>query len=139
MPAFLAAEPGVGSGYMIAQYTAAALVAENRRLAAPASLDGGITSALQEDFLAHPTSAATKLLAIIDNAERVFGIELLAGADAHAFRRDSDARAPGTTAILAWVGGSAETYRDDRPLADHLRIGRDLVRAGLPPLPHGTV
>ena len=135
LPAFLAAEPGVGSGYMIAQYTAAALVAENRRLAAPASLDGGITSALQEDFLAHPTSAATKLLTIIDNAERVFGIELLAGADAHDLRRDRDARAPGTTAILAWVRGSAETYRDDRPLADHLQIGRNLVRAGLPPLP----
>ena len=138
LPAFLAAEPGVGSGYMIAQYTAAALVAENRRLAAPASLDGGITSALQEDFLAHPTSAATKLLAIIDNAERVFGIELMAGADAHDLRRDGDARGPGTAAVMAWVRGAAETYRDDRPLADHIEIGRALVKAGLPPLPAGT-
>ncbi len=131
LPAFLTSEPGVGSGYMIAQYTAAALVAENRRLAAPASLDGGITSALQEDFLAHPTSAATKLLAIIDNAERVLGIELLAGADAHDLRRDHDSRARGLESILVWVRGAAERYRDDRPLADHLMIGWHLVRAGL--------
>ncbi len=135
LPAFLAAEPGVASGYMIAQYTAAALVAENRRLAAPASLDGGITSALQEDFLAHPTSAATKLLAIVDNAERVFGIELLAAADAHDLGGNADQWAPGTASIMARVRASAGVYRDDRPLADHLKVGRDLVRAGLPPLP----
>ncbi len=132
LPPFLSAEPGVRSGYMIAQYTAAALVAENRRLAAPASLDGGITSALQEDFLAHPTAAATKLLAVIDNAERVLGIELLAGADAHDLLGRSD-WAPGTAALLAQVRAAAPPYRDDRPLADHLLVGRDLVRCGPAP------
>ncbi len=58
LPAFLAPDSGVDSGFMIAQYTAVALVAENRRLAAPASLDGGITSGLQEDHLSHATPAA---------------------------------------------------------------------------------
>lgn len=130
LPPFLSAEPGVGSGYMIAQYTAAALVAENRRLAAPASLDGGITSALQEDFLAHPTAAATKLLAVIENAERVLGIELLAGTDAHDLLHRSH-WAPGTAALLAQVRAATPPYRDDRPLADHLLLGRDLVRGGL--------
>ena len=51
LPAFLAADDGAGSGFMIAQYTAVSLVADNRRLAAPASLDGGVTSGLQEDHL----------------------------------------------------------------------------------------
>lgn len=136
LPPFLSAEAGVGSGYMIAQYTAAALVGENRRLAAPASLDGGITSALQEDVLAHPTAAATKLLAVIDNAERILGIELLAGADAHDLSGRHD-WAPGTAAILAQVRAVAPLYRDDRPLAGHLLVGRDLVRAGPAPIPEG--
>ena len=134
LPPFLSADPGVGSGYMIAQYTAAALVGENRRLAAPASLDGGITSALQEDVLAHPTAAATKLLAIVDNAERILGIELLAGVDAHGLADRQD-WAPGTAVLLAQVRARAAPYRDDRPLADHLAVGRDLVRAGLAPVP----
>lgn len=134
LPPFLSSEPGVGSGYMIAQYTAAALVGENRRLAAPASLDGGITSALQEDVLAHPTAAATKLLALIDNAERILGIELLAGADAHDLAGRFD-WAPGTQALVAQVRTLAPLYRDDRPLADHLALGRDLIRAGLALMP----
>lgn len=131
LPPFLAADPGAGSGYMIAQYTAAALAAENRRLAAPASLDGGVTSGLQEDFLAHPTAAATKLLAVLDNAERILGIELLAAADAHDLRPEAGARAPGTAALQAQIRATAPVYRDDRPLADHLSCGRDLVAAGL--------
>ena len=134
LPPFLSGDPGVGSGYMIAQYTAAALVGENRRLAAPASLDGGITSALQEDVLAHPTAAATKLLAIVDNAERILGIELVAGADAHDLAGRQD-WAPGTAVLLAQVRARAAPYRDDRPLADHLALGRDLVRAGLASVP----
>ena len=134
LPPFLSAEPGVSSGYMIAQYTAAALVVENRRLAAPASLDGGITSALQEDFLAHPTAAATKLLTVIDNAERVLGIELLAGADAHDLLDRQD-WAPGTKVVVAQVRAVAPPYQDDRPLADHLLVGRDLVRVGCEPVP----
>ena len=134
LPPFLAADPGVGSGYMIAQYTAVALVGENRRLAAPASLDGGITSALQEDVLAHPTAAATKLLAVIDNAERILGIELLAAADAHDLAARPD-WAPGTAALVAQVRALAPLYRDDRPLAGHLAVGRDLIRGGLAPVP----
>jgi len=80
LPAFLAANSGVCSGDMIAQYTAASLVADNRRLAAPASLDGGISSALQEDILVHATPVLLKALAILDNVESVLSIELLASA-----------------------------------------------------------
>ncbi len=89
LPPFLASDAGSNSGFMIAQYTAAALSNENRRLAAPASMDGGLTSALQEDFLAHPTAAANKLLAVIDNVEYILAIELMAAAQAHDFWRRS--------------------------------------------------
>jgi histidine ammonia-lyase len=135
LPAFLAADCGAGSGYMIAQYTALSLVNENRRLAAPASLDGGITSALQEDYIPHPTPAALKLLAILDNAEEVLGIELVAVADAHDLGPGAEGSAPGTAAVLARVRAVEPPYRDDRPLADHIASGRDIVRGGAPPPP----
>jgi histidine ammonia-lyase len=135
LPAFLAADGGAGSGYMIAQYTALSLVNDNRRLAAPASLDGGITSALQEDYIPHPTPAALKLLAILDNAEEVLGIELVAAADAHTLGSGGNGLAPGTAAVLARVRAVEPPYRDDRPLADHIASGRDILRGGPAPAP----
>jgi histidine ammonia-lyase len=93
LPAFLATDDGAHSGFMIAQYTATSLVADNRRLAAPASLDGGVTSGLQEDHLSHATPGALKLLKIIDNAEIILAIELLAASQAYELQRDADGRA----------------------------------------------
>ncbi len=130
LPPFLADGAGVASGFMIAQYTAAALVGENRRLAAPASLDGGLTSALQEDFLVHPTAAASKLHALLDNAEQVLGIEVVAAAEAHGHIERPEATAPGTAALLARVRDRVAPYRDDRPLAGVLAGGLALIRAG---------
>ncbi|MEA1672057.1 histidine ammonia-lyase [Nitrospirillum sp. BR 11163] len=132
LPPFLASDPGATTGFMIAQYTASALVADNRRLCAPASLDGGINSALQEDYLAHPTAAATKLLAVIDNTEYILGIELLAAVEAHDLAVDPADRAPGTAAIHRHVRARVDRYRDDRPLADHLNIGAEIIKRGLP-------
>ncbi|CAN7650445.1 histidine ammonia-lyase [Rhizobium sp. LjRoot98] len=133
LPAFLAADPGAGSGFMIAQYTAAALAAENRRLGAPASLDGGITSALQEDFLGHPTAAANKLLAVIDNAEQIFGIEFAAAAQAQDFKTGVASRAAGTDLLYRHIRADVPTYADDRPLGWDLEKARDLLRRPLPP------
>lgn len=133
LPAFLAVDPGAGSGFMIAQYTAAALAAENRRLGAPASLDGGITSALQEDFLGHPTAAANKLLAVIDNAEQILGIEFAAAAQAHDFKAAVAERAFGTDALYRHIRANMPTYADDRPLGWDLEKARDLLRASPPP------
>lgn len=135
LPAFLASTPGVTSGFMIAQYSAAALVGENRRLCAPASLDGGITSGLQEDYLAHPTAAALKLLRVIENAERILGIELVAAAEAQDFGVAPAARAPGTALIHAAVRARVGRYADDCPLANLMNAGAELVRAGLPQMP----
>lgn len=132
LPAFLAADSGAGSGFMIAQYTASALTAENRRLAAPASLDGGVTSALQEDHLAHATPAALKLLCIAENAEAVLAIELLAAAQAYDLAGNSPARAPATDAAFSALRAVVSSYRDDHPLADDIERARGLLRAPAP-------
>ena len=80
--AFLAADPGVDSGHMIAQYTQAAIVSELKRLAAPASVDSIPSSAMQEDHVSMGWSAARKLRRAIDGLTRVLAIELLTAARA---------------------------------------------------------
>jgi histidine ammonia-lyase len=132
LPAFLAADEGAGSGFMIAQYTAVSLVADNRRLAAPASLDGGVTSGLQEDHLSHATPAALKLLQIIDNAEAILAIELLAAAQAYDLQREPRARAAQTDAVHKRVRAQIPHYRDDRPLAADIQRARELLGGPLP-------
>ncbi len=133
LPPFLASDAGSHSGLMIAQYSAAALANENRRLAAPASTDGGLTSALQEDFLAHPTAAANKLLAVLDNAEYILAIELMAAAQAHDFLSQVAARADGTEAIYRLVRSRVGHYADDRPLGGDIEAIRSLMRDTPPP------
>jgi histidine ammonia-lyase len=133
LPAFLAEPGGTCSGFMIAQYTAASLVAQNRRLAMPASLDGGITSGLQEDHLCHATPAALKALEIIDNAGRIVAIELLAAAQAYDLQSVDAPRAPHTDALWQRVRRVVPTYRDDRPLADDMAIAFRMIADGIPP------
>lgn len=120
LPAFLSAESGVGSGFMIAQYTAVALVAENRRLSAPASLDGGITSALQEDVLPHSTPAALKALQVIDNLQMVLAIEIMAAAQASDLASDV-ALSPNPSRLRQKIREIVAFYRDDRPLNHGIR------------------
>jgi histidine ammonia-lyase len=134
LPAFLAGPGGTCSGFMIAQYTAASLVAQNRRLAAPASLDGGITSALQEDHLCHATPAALKALEIVDNAGRIVAIELLAAAQAYDLQTIDAPRAPLMDALWRRVRSLVPTYRDDRPLADDMATAFRLIADAAPPL-----
>jgi len=138
LPPFLASDAGSHSGFMIAQYTAAALSNDNRRLAAPASLDGGLTSGLQEDFLAHPTAAASKLLAILDNAEYILAIELMAAAQAHDFLASKATRAPGTDRLYVAVRSRVPLYGDDRPLNTDMESLRDLLAQTAPPAESDT-
>src|SRR5699024_1909747 len=88
LPPFLADDPGVDSGFMIAQYTQAALVSEMKRLAAPASVDSIPSSAMQEDHVSMGWHAARKLRTRVENLRRVLAIELLTAA------RAPDLRAP---------------------------------------------
>jgi histidine ammonia-lyase len=134
LPAFLARPGGTCSGFMIAQYTAASLVAQNRRLAAPASLDGGITSGLQEDHLCHATPAALKALEIVDNAGRIVAIELLAAAQAYDLQTIDAPRAPLMDALWRRVRSLVPTYCDDRPLADDMAAAFRLIADAAPPL-----
>lgn len=129
LPAFLAEGSGVCSGFMIIQYTAAALVAENRRLAAPASLDGGITSALQEDILTHATPAADKALSIIANLETILSIEIMCAAQAYDMQPGEAGMAPGTHALYRGIRADVPFYRDDRPLNSLLAMVEKLLRS----------
>jgi histidine ammonia-lyase len=129
LPPFLAAEPGVDSGLMIAQYTAAALVAENRRLAAPASVDSLPTSALQEDHNSMAWAAARKLRVALANLGRVLAVELTVAG------RGLDLRAPlvpaaGTAAALAALRRDVPGPGPDRTLAPELASAEALVAGG---------
>jgi len=128
LPAFLASDSGAGSGFMIAQYAAVSLVAENRRLAAPASLDGGVTSGLQEDHLCHATPAAIKLLKILDNAEFILGIELLAAAQAYDLQAGAPPLAANTAIVYRAVRARIPHYRDERPLHRDIEEVRAILR-----------
>src|SRR5262249_52667984 len=89
LPPFLAEDPGLNSGLMLLQYTAAALVSENKVLAHPASVDSIPTSANQEDHVSMGSIAARQAQAILANAEQVLALELLCAAQGLDFRIDS--------------------------------------------------
>ena len=135
LPPFLAAHPGVDSGLMIAQYTQAAMVAENRRLAAPAGVDSLPTSAMQEDHVSMGWGAARKLRAALDNLCRILAVEAVCAA------RGLELRAPlapaaGTGAALAAIRaagipgpGPDRHLSPELEAADRLIAGGELVRA----------
>jgi histidine ammonia-lyase len=130
LPPFLADDPGVDSGLMIAQYTQAALVSDNKRLAAPASVDSIPSSAMQEDHVSMGWSAARKLRTSLDNLTRILTVELLTAARALELRRPLEP-APGTAAAVAvlranGVGGPGP----DRYLSIELRAAEAAVRSG---------
>ena len=130
LPPFLAEGPGVNSGLMLAQYTQAAMVAENRRLAAPASVDSLPTSAMQEDHVPMGWGAARKLRTSISNLAAILAIELVVAA------RGLDLRAPlepgaGTAAALGAVrAAGVPGTGPDRWLAPELAAAESLVASG---------
>ena len=113
LPAFLTPRPGLNSGFMIPQVTAAALVSENKQKAYPASVDSIPTSANQEDHVSMAAHGARRLLAMAENAVAVIGIELLAaaqGCDFHLGLTSSDA----LEAVRALVRAQIPSLVDDR-------------------------
>jgi len=87
LPAFLVEQPGLNSGFMIPQYTAASIASQNKQLATPASIDSIVSSNGQEDHVSMGANAATKVLRIIENLERILAIELMNASQAIAFRK----------------------------------------------------
>jgi histidine ammonia-lyase len=128
--AFLADDPGVDSGHMIAQYTQAAIVSELKRLAAPASVDSIPSSAMQEDHVSMGWSAARKLRRSIDGLTRVLAIELLTAGRAIELRAPL-APAPATGAVLvALRQAGAPSPGPDRFLAPEIETAVQLVASG---------
>ncbi len=87
LPPFLVANPGLNSGFMIPQYTAASIVSQNKQLCTPASVDSIESSMGQEDHVSMGANAATKLFKVTENLERILAIELFTAAQALAFRK----------------------------------------------------
>lgn len=129
LPAFLVHEGGLNSGFMIAQYTAAALVSENKVLAHPATVDSIPTSANKEDHVSMGTIAARKCRQIVANAENVLAIELLCGAqalDLFTNLKPGEGTLKAYQAIREVVGHLVE----DRILARDIAAVRELMRSG---------
>jgi histidine ammonia-lyase len=129
LPAFLVENSGVNSGFMIAQVTAAALVSENKTIAAPCSVDSIPTSANQEDHVSMATHAARRLAPMIENAAAVVGIELLAAAQGIDFHRPSKSSAA-LERIHAEIRSDVPFYAADRYFAPDIEAAKSLVLSG---------
>jgi histidine ammonia-lyase len=129
LPPFLADDPGVDSGHMIAQYTQAGIVSELKRLAVPASVDSIPSSAMQEDHVSMGWSSARKLRRAIDGLTTVLAIELLTAARALDFRTPL-VPSPVTGGVVAALRQRVPGPGPDRHLAPEIAAAEDLIRQG---------
>jgi histidine ammonia-lyase len=130
LPPFLAEDAGVNSGLMIAHYTQAAMVAENRRLASPASVDSLPTSAMQEDHVSMGWGAARKLRQSVANLGRIIACELVCAARGIDLRRPVPAATPTAAAVAALRDAGVPGPGPDRWLSPELGRAEALVRSG---------
>ena len=114
LPAFLVNDPGLNSGFMIPQYTAASIASQNKQLATPASIDSIVSSNGQEDHVSMGANAATKTLRIVENIERILAIELLNGSQALEFRRPLQSS--------AFIESFLKSYREEVSFVSEDRI-----------------
>jgi histidine ammonia-lyase len=129
LPAFLASDGGLNSGFMIPQYVAASLVSENKVLCHPASVDTIPTSAGQEDHVSMGNAAGLKAWQVLANAERVVAIELLAGAQAVEFHAPLEPGV-GPRAARELVRSVSPRLGDDRSLSDDIEAIAAAIRDG---------
>ncbi len=129
LPAFLTPEPGVNSGFMAAEVTAAALAAENKQRAAPASIDSLTTGANQEDHVSMATHCARRLAEMNDNLAKIVAIEWLAAAQGIGFRAPLKTSARLGSAI-ARLRSIVPPLEEDRYMALDIEAAVDLARAG---------
>ena len=114
LPPFLVSNPGLNSGFMIPQYTAASIVSQNKQLATPASVDSIVSSNGQEDHVSMGANAATKTFKIVQNLERILAIELMNASQALEFRRPLKSS--------EFLESFVKTYREEVPLVEEDRI-----------------
>jgi histidine ammonia-lyase len=114
LPAFLVDNPGLNSGFMIPQYTAASIASQNKQLATPASIDSIVSSNGQEDHVSMGANAATKCLKVMENLERILAIELMNASQAIEFRRPLQSS--------NFIEMFLKSYREEVPLVEEDRI-----------------
>ncbi|MBN8642616.1 MAG: histidine ammonia-lyase [Flavobacteriales bacterium] len=114
LPAFLVDNPGLNSGFMIPQYTAASIASQNKQLATPASVDSIVSSNGQEDHVSMGANAATKCLKIMENLERILAIELMNASQAIEYRRPLQ--------TSEFLESFLKSYREEVPLVKEDRI-----------------
>ncbi len=114
LPPFLVSNPGLNSGFMIPQYTAASIVSQNKQLATPASVDSIVSSNGQEDHVSMGANAATKTKKIVDNLERILAIELMNASQALEFRRPLKSS--------EFIEMFVKSYREEVPVVEEDRI-----------------
>ncbi|MFT5248687.1 MAG: histidine ammonia-lyase [bacterium] len=114
LPPFLVKKPGLNSGFMIPQYTAASIVSQNKQLATPASVDSIVSSNGQEDHVSMGANAATKCLQIVNNLERILAIELMNASQALSFRNPMQSS--------SYIESFIKSYRNIVPLVEEDRI-----------------
>ena len=139
LPAFLTPQPGLNSGFMIPQVTAAALVSENKQRATPASVDSIPTSANQEDHVSMAAHGARRLAEMAANVDAILGIELLAGAQGCDFHAPLASSAP-VEAVRALLRAEVPMLDHDRHMAPEMAAATALIRspallAAVGPLP----
>jgi histidine ammonia-lyase len=126
LPLFLTSDPGLNSGFMIAQYTAASIVSQNKQLCTPASVDSIVSSKGQEDHVSMAANAGTKCLRIVRNLKILLGIELLTAAQAFEYRRPQNT-SPELEQILAVVRENISFSGTDRLLHDDIVAAENLL------------
>jgi histidine ammonia-lyase len=119
LPAFLVKSPGLHSGFMIPQYTAAAIVSENKQLCTPSSVDSIPSSNNQEDHVSMGANGATKCLRVINNVEKLLAIELFTAVQAMEFRRPAKT-SPFLEKIIAEFRSKVSFVSEDRVLHDDM-------------------
>ena len=129
LPAFLTPKPGLNSGFMVAQVTAAALVSENKQRAYPASVDSIPTSANQEDHVSMAAHGARRLLDMVDNAFGIIAVELLAAAQGCDFLSPLRSSAP-LEAVRALVRHDVPHLEDDRHFQPDIEAAKRLITSG---------
>ena len=128
LPPFLTPEPGINSGFMIAEVTAAALYAENKQRAMPCSIDSTPTSANQEDHVSMAAHAARRVSDMADNLASILGIELLVAAQGITLRAPHSTSAP-LAAVIAALRAHVPALAADRYMADDLARAARLIEA----------
>jgi histidine ammonia-lyase len=129
LPAFLTPRPGLNSGFMIPQVTAAALVSENKQRAMPCSVDSIPTSANQEDHVSMAAHGARRLMEMNDNLAAILGIELLVAAQGCDFHRPLDSSAP-LESVRRLLRQSVARLDQDRLMATDMQAATMMIASG---------